>query len=521
MKKRLFVLLIVLMSLSLIGIIFVQGYWINNTVKNNEKRFSLDAKSALASVANKVQYKEFERYYFPFRSLIDSLKKPDLSTIDRLLLDDTRDDAIGEIFVYANGLIEEDYKLSESFRKPPIDAQIYSTDSAAQLDDKIYVDENLDTPESRLGKLSKLGDYEKQLFEKTILELANRIPIHQRIDKEELKRLLNREFSERELPLDYEFAVYSNSLATRVRSDNFKLLPSNIYTAPLFKGANEKDSQYELYVNFTSKKKYLIASVTNMAALSIIFTLIIIVAYSSALSQLMLQRQISQIKTDFINNMTHELKTPIATINLALDAMKNPKITADMSKMKRYLGMIREENKRMHAQVENVLRISKLEKNQLDIKKERLELHELIEEAITHVELIVEDRNGYIKSHLGALRSSILANDVHFTNVIVNVLDNAVKYSEGEPKIDIYTENVKNSIVLKVRDQGIGMSKTAQKKIFEKFFREHTGDIHNVKGHGLGLTYVKRIVDDHHGQIWVESEKGKGTTITLKLPLIS
>ena len=123
--------------------------------------------------------------------------------------------------------------------------------------------------------------------------------------------------------------------------------------------------------------------------------------------------------------------------------------------------------------------------------------------------------------HLGALKSSILANDSHFTNVIVNILDNAIKYSEGEPKIDIYTENVKNSIVLKVRDQGVGMSKVSQKKIFEKFFREHTGDLHNVKGHGLGLTYVKRIVDDHHGQIWVESEKGIGTTFILKLPLIS
>ena len=126
-----------------------------------------------------------------------------------------------------------------------------------------------------------------------------------------------------------------------------------------------------------------------------------------------------------------------------------------------------------------------------------------------------------MKTHLGALKSSILANDSHMTNVVVNVLDNAIKYSEGAPKIDIYTENVKNSIVLKIRDQGVGMSKVAQKKIFEKFFREHTGDLHNVKGHGLGLTYVKRIIDDHHGQIWVESERGKGSTFITKLPLIS
>ena len=258
-----------------------------------------------------------------------------------------------------------------------------------------------------------------------------------------------------------------------------------------------------------------------MADLSIIFTLIIVIAYSSALSQLIKQRQISQIKTDFINNMTHEFKTPIATINLALDAIKNPKIKNDEEKTNRYLKMIRDENKRMHGQVENVLRISKLEKNELDFKKERIQLHDLVEEAITHIQLLVEDRGGYVKTHFAALRSSILANPDHFTNVVVNILDNAVKYSPEEPKIDVYTENVKNYIILKIRDQGSGMSKIVQKKIFEKFYREHTGDIHNVKGHGLGLAYTKRIVEDHHGEITVESEKGKGSTFIIKLPLIS
>ncbi len=175
----------------------------------------------------------------------------------------------------------------------------------------------------------------------------------------------------------------------------------------------------------------------------------------------------------------------------------------------------------MHAQVENVLRISKLEKNELDLQKERIKLHNVVEDAISHISLIVEDRNGYVKTHFGALKSSILGNESHLTNVIVNLLDNAIKYSEEEPKIDVFTENVKNSIVLKIRDQGMGMTKSVQKKIFEKFYREHTGDVHNVKGHGLGLAYVKRILDDHDAEIYVESEKGKGSTFTLKLHLIS
>jgi two-component system phosphate regulon sensor histidine kinase PhoR len=249
--------------------------------------------------------------------------------------------------------------------------------------------------------------------------------------------------------------------------------------------------------------------------------LIIIIAYSSDLNQLIKQRQISEIKTDFINNMTHEFKTPIATINLALDAIKNPKIIDDKEKVQKYLQMIKDENKRMHAQVENVLRISKLEKKELEINKESNDIHSIIEDAIDHVNLIIDDRNGSITTHFDATRTSVLLNDVHFTNVFVNILDNAIKYSPDNPVIDICTENVKEFVIVKIKDQGAGMTKAAQKRIFEKFYREHTGDLHNVKGHGLGLAYVKRILDDHNCQIFVESEKGKGSTFIIKVPLIN
>src|SRR5690606_23883370 len=266
---------------------------------------------------------------------------------------------------------------------------------------------------------------------------------------------------------------------------------------------------------------YLYSNIIGMAILTLVLIAIVVLAYYSVFKQLIKQRQISEVKTDFINNMTHEFKTPIATINLALDALKNPIVSENKETTERYLKIIKDENKRMHAQVENVLRISKLEKNDLDIKKERLKLHDLIEDAISHVQLIVEDRGGYINTHLEAHKSSILANPSHFTNVIVNVLDNAIKYTDGAPKIDVYTENVKNSIILKIKYQGIGMNKNVQKRVFEKFYREPTGNIHNVKGHGLGLSYVKNIVEDHQGQIYVESEKGKGSTFIINLQLIS
>jgi two-component system phosphate regulon sensor histidine kinase PhoR len=219
--------------------------------------------------------------------------------------------------------------------------------------------------------------------------------------------------------------------------------------------------------------------------------------------------------------MTHEFKTPIATINLALDAIRNPKIIDDKEKVLRYLAMIRDENKRMHAQVENVLRISKLEKKELEIEKESISIEDVINDAMEHVSLILEDRSGSVVTHFNANRTTVLVNDNHFTNVLVNILENAIKYSPDAPQIDIYTENIKDMVLIKVQDKGLGMSKVAQKRIFEKFYREHTGDIHNVKGHGLGLAYVKRIVEDHNGQVYVESEKGKGSTFTIKLPLIN
>ena len=244
------------------------------------------------------------------------------------------------------------------------------------------------------------------------------------------------------------------------------------------------------------------------------------IAFSSSLYQLIRQKKISEIKTDFINNMTHEFKTPIATINLALDSIKNPKIIHNNDKVLRYVQMIRDENKRMHSQVENVLRISRLEKNEIEISKETVDLHDIIEDAISRIGLLIADNQGRLDMHFEAITAEIPGNQFHLTNVIVNILENALKYSEGAPKIDVYTESTNKFFVFKIKDEGIGMSKAVQKLVFNKFYREQKGNIHDVKGHGLGLAYVKEIVEKHHGTVFVESEKGVGSLFTVKLPLI-
>ncbi len=516
MNKNLFLFLVVLMSLSLIGIIFVQGYWIKTTVDDKEEQFSYNAKQVLINVSQDLQNEELENFWFAFNKGDSvSVALNEAALIKYFQLEGSQFGNTADIM--SEGVVEKDYKMSSDFLVSPTD----STQLANILDRSMEDRQGREpTTEEQIEQLMGMSEIQRSRLRMLISEFTSRMPIHKRMSEERVATLLKNELENYNLDTDFEFAVYNNSLATKVNTDNFSADYPATYSVPLYvDGAG--NSYYHLLVNFTGKKKVVLSSVTLMAALSIMFTLIIVIAYSSALSQLIKQRQISQIKTDFINNMTHEFKTPIATINLALDAIRNPKIINDTEKVNRYLQMIRDENKRMNAQVENVLQISKLDKNELDLKKERLQLHELIEEAMNHVELMVEDRNGYVKTHFGALKSSVLANEDHMTNVVVNILDNAVKYSTEEPKIDIYTENVRNYIVMKVRDQGTGMSKNVQKKIFEKFYREHTGDIHNVKGHGLGLAYARRILDDHHGTISVESEKGKGSIFIIKLPLIT
>ncbi|WP_299117268.1 HAMP domain-containing sensor histidine kinase [uncultured Winogradskyella sp.] len=524
MGKKLFILLVVLMSLSLIGIIFVQSFFINNSLENEEKNFTLSVTRALSFVSRDIEEFEIKRYHGLIQPFIANNREPDSTIISQLYIT-TEDDVNDETIIHRNTVLEERFKVPSLFFE--IDAD--SIDISSFTNERVteyYSKSRLDgsefgiKPQRQMVEFSKLPVIEKQIYESSFKTLLKSVPIHKRVSALHVKVLLERELRSEGVDLNFEYAIYDDDLATKIQTLNFSKNPETTVGIPVFLD-NNNESNYTLYVDFPGRKKYLISSILPMVALSIVFTSIIILAFSSAIHQLIKQRKISQIKTDFINNMTHEFKTPIATINLALDAIKNPKIINDQDKVKRYLGMIKDENKRMHAQVENVLRISKLEKNELNISKERIKLHDLIEDAITHVKLIVEDRKGYVQTQLNAAKSSVLANETHFTNVVVNILDNAIKYSDDAPEIDVSTENVGNSIILKIADKGNGMSKQVAKRVFEKFYREHTGNVHNVKGHGLGLAYVKRIVDDHQGYISVESEKGKGSTFIIKLPLIS
>ena len=527
MNKSRFRLLVFLMSLSLIGIILVQLYWISISLDKNEEEFKYHVQQVLGNVSNTINEKELVSFYNYYNKLIDSTGKiPKQEELKEIYFYE-RDKKTNETIIYTNTLVAENYGINGSFFDKNAGSvnfgKLLSKRKTEYFSGNSIDDGNLQVrslPDLSINKSGSVTSLDKANFEVTFKDVVSLKPIQERVSVEQLGKYLKDELHKYGVKTPFEFGIYSNGLATKIRSENFKYNSNTTYGIPILQD-NEGMSMYQLLVSFPQKSKFVFSSLIGISTLSLLFTLVIVLTYSSALNQLIKQKQISEIKTDFINNMTHEFKTPIATINLALDAIKNPKIIEDKEKVQRYLQMIKEENKRMHAQVENVLRISKLEKNELDISKEPRDVTEIIEDAIEHVSLIVEDRQGIIHQHFNAQRSTILLNEVHFTNVLVNVLDNAIKYSPDAPIIDVFTENIKDFILIKIQDQGAGMSKVAQKRVFEKFYREHTGDLHNVKGHGLGLAYVKQIVEDHNGQIFVESEKGKGSTFIIKMPLIN
>lgn len=252
---------------------------------------------------------------------------------------------------------------------------------------------------------------------------------------------------------------------------------------------------------------------------SFILVLIIFTAFYITIRALLNQKKLSEIKTDFINNMTHEFKTPLATISLAVDALKNDKVVGDREKVGYFTGIIKDENKRMNKQVESILQAALIDKQEMQLTLNPAHAHEMIRTALNNIALPLKQINGTIEVRLNAQNDLIMADEVNFTNIINNLLDNAIKYSRENLLIKLTTSNSGNTLKIKIEDNGIGMNKETVQRIFEKFYRAHTGNLHNVKGFGLGLSYVKSVVTAHLGKIKADSTLGKGSRFTLEFPL--
>jgi len=349
----------------------------------------------------------------------------------------------------------------------------------------------------------------------TNVEVYNKL--RRAMDKEGLKNI------------DFEFAITSegDNYLLEMQSKNFvpysvdtlntwqQILPISTETNPFV----DNIAYEQLVVLIPQYKTQVWRSLIWMVAGAGLFTLIVIAAFYITVRTMLVQRKLSLIKSDFINNMTHELKTPLATISLAVDAVRNEKVQRDAEKLQYFSGIIKEESKRMNKHVETILQAGLMERQDIKMNMVLVNVHDVIKKISDGFNLQLQDKNGKIELLLNATDDMVLADEGHFSNMINNLIDNAVKYSRENPLIRITTHNTSKSLVLRIDDNGIGMSKETVKRIFEKFYRAHTGNIHNVKGFGLGMSYVKTVIDAIKGRIKVESTLGKGSTFIVEMPL--
>lgn len=351
-------------------------------------------------------------------------------------------------------------------------------------------------------------------------------PFSQRFDVQELTTLLKNALRDRKLDTVFEFGVVNNGIAQlyskgfpeRLRRVEEDSALYQMFLTPLAENVQLGSEPEVLFVFVPQSTFKVFKSLGWMITGSILFTLIIITAFALTVRTMLGQKKLSEIKSDFINNMTHELKTPLATISLAIDAIGNEKVMDHKDKIRYFSGIIKEENKRMNKQVESILQSALLEKEELVLNRQSIDVHHLINSTVENLQLQLDSRNGKVDLQLNAHQPIIQADEVHISNLIFNLLDNAIKYSKDNLEVRISTANTRKYLVISVSDNGIGMSRDTVSRIFEKFYRAHTGNIHNVKGFGLGLSYVKAIVDAHKGRIRVESILGKGSRFTLEFP---
>ena len=385
MKKISFSLLIFLMTTALIGIILVQSFWIKTTIDTKERQFSLNVNQALKSVADDIKSREMSDYLAVYQKLIDSIGSPKESQLTSVFQYVDRNQNTNKTYIYSQGILEDDYNITSNLIEPISDDSLSILDFT-KLKTTTIIDDAFDREMQNMSSIERLQRVEKMSlidqakYSSIFSDLAALKPIHKRVSNVEIELLLQKEFKDRDLDLDFDYRVFNGELATKVGSDRYTNLEGlDKYSMPLFDD-DEGISEYSLVVGFPNRTHYLRSSISYLILLSVLFTLTIILSFYFTVLNSIKQKNISEMKTDFINNMTHEFKTPIATIDLALNAIKNEKVKQDEKLKNKYLNVINEENKRMNKQVENVLKISQLDKNRITLIKKENDLHKVINE---------------------------------------------------------------------------------------------------------------------------------------------
>ncbi|MGB0887063.1 MAG: sensor histidine kinase [Vicingaceae bacterium] len=520
MKKKILYLLIACMSFSLIGIIWVQVYWIKNGISVKEAQFDQLVNNALNDVV--INIDNGESVHFITEQLANS-------TSDVVIMEDSITQNQKNIKTWVKNIT----KIDSTKRN----GNSYNYEITADSDEEGSTMKINVNGDEKVIDLKEIGDLlegvgeafeaEQEIaigkrFGDVIIKMVKEFkdidqPIQHILKSIDLNSVIETNLKDNGITTPFTFAViHDNEIVDDLSSEDFKLSENNFNVA-LFKH-NLFDNSAELSIHFKGKKTYLLKSMGLMLVLSILFTLIIILTFASTVHYMIKQKKLSEMKNDFINNMTHEFKTPISTISLAVDSITHPKIIDDKEQINHFADIIRKENLRMNKQVESVLNTAQGEKGELEFDKVELDLTQLIQKIPERMKLQLEAHNAQLIINHSTIPLNVLGDEMHLQNAICNLIDNAIKYNSNKPQIKINTNLVNGFCEINIEDNGIGMSNETQKKVFDKFYRVEKGNIHTTKGFGIGLSYVKAIVDAHKGSISLKSKLEKGTVITINIP---
>ncbi len=519
MKKRILHILIALMSFSLIGIIWVQVYWIQNAIKVKEAQFDQLVNDALNHVVTNLD--DNESIIF----ISDQLH--DISSDIVITKDSLKEGHNIKKWVKRFSSIDSTNSEGESFNY-----QISADSDEEGMEMKINVNgdektielkdiEHLFSGDSSIFKAEKEIAIGKR-FSNIIVKMVNEFkdidqPIEHILKTVQLESIINTSLIDNGITTPFTYAVlHEGEIVTEFASEGF-VLGQNNFNVSLFKH-NLFDKSAQLSINFKGKKSYILKSMGIMLLTSILFTLIIILTFTFTVHYMVKQKKLSEMKNDFINNMTHEFKTPISTISLAVDSITHPKIIDDKTQINHFADIIRKENQRMNKQVESVLNTALGEKDEFNFDKTIVNINEIIQKIPERMKLLLEKNSTNLILTLSDTNLNILGDEMHLQNAICNLIENAIKYNNNTPKVNVESSLVNGFCEIKVTDNGIGMSSETQKKVFDKFYRVETGNIHTTKGFGIGLSYVKAIVNSHKGAIALKSKINQGTIITISIP---
>ncbi len=505
------------MGLSFLGLLFMQLKYIKEMANMKKEQFDESVNRALYQASRNLELNETLRY----------LEK-DVNETERRAY---RKDSIGTRSGAPDGTIQQSHQYSVTGK----DGTMYSSFEIKTIATRpsnmpkgmiLRNDRNSITEASKSMReiVKNRYVYQKALLDEvvySILYSASDKPLKERINFKLLDQDLKAELMNNGINIPYHFTVTTQDGREIYRCPDYTDDGEECsYSQLLFR--NDPQSKTGIVkIHFPDMNSYIFSSVYFMIP-SVIFTIVLLITFIFTIVVIFRQKRYSEIKNDFINNMTHELKTPISSISLAAQMLNDNSVTKSPAMMKHLGGVIGDETKRLRFLVEKVLQMSMFDKKKAVFKKKELDLNEIVENVAHSFTLRVEHTGGKIYVDIEAIDSKIYVDEVHFSNVLFNLMDNAVKYRKPDQPVDIYmkTWNDDTHLYVSVKDTGLGIKKEDMKKVFEKFYRVHTGNVHDVKGFGLGLAYVKKIVDLHKGEISINSEYGKGTTFTIKLPVI-